>query len=138
MKRYAWVIGIPALYVLACVLPAVKLVAEQEIAPGWMCLIPSFYDLFIPIWWTNPLFLLGCLLLALGFNRTAAGIGVLITPLAIYCAFIFWKDGGLGPGYFCWLASYSLLAVAGIVLHVQSRRHPATTEVPATPVEAAS
>jgi hypothetical protein len=104
----AGVLGVLAavLYVVSFFLPACEGAAGyQAFALSLVCVVG------IPMWLANPLFWSGLLLLSQGKRAAAGKAGLTAVALALSQCWLFWP--GLRVGYFAWVGSMGLLAVAG-------------------------
>ena len=110
MTRAAWLSWIVSLYLASCALPAFG----DPIHPrhGIDCLLSIPWVLVIPAWWANPLFLVGCCLLAGRQPRAARFCGGLAVMLAASFPLSLHDPDNVHVGYFVWLASLALLVVA--------------------------
>jgi hypothetical protein len=66
---------------------------------------------FIPMWFANPVFWLGTVFLFQHQWRAACRYGLVALALGLSEAWIVWRE--LTVGYFFWVGSMALLAVAG-------------------------
>jgi hypothetical protein len=80
VQNARYLAGIVLLYGIACALLAFVL-PEDEVVPGIQCLIQFPWVLFYASWWATPLFFGGCVALAGGRGRLAAGLGLAAVPL---------------------------------------------------------
>jgi hypothetical protein len=98
------------LYVASLVLPVTAQHSDWRGAAdlGWFYLV--FGVALIPFWFPNLLFIIGVVLLLFRRNKTAAVLGLIATlGAAVWLA----NASGMGPGYYCWLASMAALASVG-------------------------
>ncbi len=68
------------------------------------------FGICVPMWAANPVFWVGLARLCVGQYKSAANAAVVAVVLALSECWLF-KD--LGVGYFAWIGSMALLAVAG-------------------------
>ena len=102
---------------------------KLETLPGWQCALTGFLALFAGqlSWIANPWFAVGGVLLLLGRWKLAAALGagallVGLHALALKTNPLPANEGGvgelqlrsLGAGYWLWLASFVLLALAAV------------------------
>jgi hypothetical protein len=102
------VLGVLAavLYAVSFFLPALRGVLGHQ-AFVWSLL----FVFYAPMWGANPALWFGLALLAQGKFRSARKAGVLALVLALSECWLFYRE--LRVGYFAWVGSMALLAVAG-------------------------
>jgi hypothetical protein len=102
------VLGVAAavLYALSFFLPAF-----QEAAGYQAFFVSLFFVVGIPMWAANPVFWSGLVLLSQREYASAGKAGVLALSLALSECWLF--SEGLRVGYFAWVGSMALLALAG-------------------------
>jgi hypothetical protein len=104
--------AILSIYALACNLPALGTDWEQaETGLGLLTYFP--WVLLNPFWYANPIFFAGCLVLALGNQRLASGLGLVASALAVCFACLI-RFEEIQPGFVLWMASMFGLAMAGL------------------------
>lgn len=110
-----WVVVSVALYVLACVLPAMPPIFDDHPIPGWACLAWMIYT--FPPWWANPTYFVAVIAALLNRTRIAVVFAVVAALLAMSYELIEFIDRGvpvamerLLPGCLFWIASLQLLA----------------------------
>jgi hypothetical protein len=102
---------------------------KLETLPGWQCALTGFLAIFAGqlSWIANPWFAVGSVLLLLGRWKLAAGLGAAGLAIALH-AFALRanplpaNEGGVGElqlrsfgaGYWLWMASFALLALAAV------------------------
>ncbi|MEK6258615.1 MAG: hypothetical protein AABP62_08340 [Planctomycetota bacterium] len=108
-----WVLVSVAMYLLACVLPAINIGSAR--ISGFECLISMMF--FHPSWWANPTYFVAVIASLLNRTRTAVVFAVVAALLAVfYILEGFYNHGvtqtmnGLEPGCHVWIASLLLLA----------------------------
>jgi len=118
-----WAAGISAVYLLACLLPAVNGVPDPSGHSLRGFELPGYYLLVLgpltllelnPVWLANPVFALGLVRACQGRWRTALTAAVIALVLAAmmkpWVALRHgWSTTGLQIGYFAWLASMVML-----------------------------
>jgi hypothetical protein len=83
----------------------------------WCALV---FVIFLPMWAANPAFLVGLAWLSQGRYKSNGNAGLLALALALSESWMFYPE--LGVGYFTWVASMAVLAVAGWCGHPQESR----------------
>ena len=117
-----WVLVSVAMYVLACVLPAIPPFYQTDNPiRGYVCLIavndplPRVYEL--PYWWANPSYFVAVIAALFPWPRIAVVFAIVAALLAMSYEVIALYEGGISgvmevllPGCLMWIASLQLLA----------------------------
>jgi hypothetical protein len=81
---------------------------------GWQAFIWSvLLVVYLPMWLANPVAWIGFARLLEGRRRSAGGAGLLAVLLAFSESWLFFRE--LRVGYFLWVGSMAVLAVAGLL-----------------------
>lgn len=103
-----WVLVGLALYIAACLLPAMKAPFAGETILGWRCLTVWI----MPWWWANPSILLAIILYHFRCSRTSAFFGVVAVGLAVHCELSFLHDDGdIQIGCVLWVSSIQIITI---------------------------
>ena len=115
-----WVLVSVAMYVLACVLPAVGPINAENPIRGFVCLIsvngPFVYGYQLPYWWANPSYFVAVIAALFPWPRIAVVFAIVAALLAMSYEGIALYEGGISvvrqmlPGCLMWIASLQLLA----------------------------
>lgn len=110
-----WVWLSAALYVTACVLPAMPPIFGDHKIIGWSCLASLMYT--FPAWWANPAYFQALFLYACHRRRAASVFAVIGAVLACSFEFLDFPNAGWYEGVFkqevgcyVWIASMQVLA----------------------------
>lgn len=116
-----WVLVSVAMYVLACVLPAIPPFNAENPIRGYVCLI-SVNDRIVPVyqlpyWWANPSYFVAVIAALFPWPCIAAVFAIVAVLLAMSYELIAFYEGGISgvvevllPGCLMWIASLQLLA----------------------------
>ena len=110
-----------AMYVIACVLPAVPPFNAENPIRGYVCLIsvngPLVYVYGLPYWWANPSYFVAVIASLFQWPRIAAVFAIVAALLAMSYEMIAFYEGGISgvrkvllPGCLMWIASIQTLA----------------------------
>jgi hypothetical protein len=114
ISQRAALIVINSLYAVSFAMPVTDAGTPQAMY-GWQAFLFSLvYVIFLPMWLADPVFWIGCLSYANGRFHAARNAGLTAAVLAVSEVWL-WDDRP-EIGYWIWLASMLLLAVAGTVL----------------------
>jgi hypothetical protein len=103
-----------AIYLAACLAPAVSASDGSKADPGWRLLLCGWVCI---AWWSNVLFFLGCAFLYDGHPSAAMTLAVLasIVGLSTY-GFVGGLFGAVRVGFYLWELSFVVLACSCIPL----------------------
>ena len=116
-----WVLVSVAMYVLACVLPAVGSVDAENPIRGYVCLIsvndPIVRVYQLPYWWANPSYFVAVIASLFPWPRIATVFAIVAALLAMSYEWIAFYEGGISgvmgvllPGCLMWITSIQTLA----------------------------
>ena len=116
-----WVLVSMAMYVLACVLPAVATPTAAGSIRGYVCLIavndPIIRVYQLPYWWANPSYFVAVIAALFQWPRIAVVFAIVAALLAMSHEWIAFYEGGISgvrkvllPGCLMWIASIQTLA----------------------------
>ena len=116
-----WVLVSVAMYVFACVLPAVGPINAENPIRGYVCLIsvndPIVRVYQLPYWWANPSYFVAVIASLFPWPRIAVVFAIVAALLAMSYEWIAFYQGGISgvrevllPGCLMWIASLQTLA----------------------------